>query len=90
MYLEQVKKFTANPILYFVFPLGFIALMVMNYVASEGVDTNELIQQIIETFGVNLAFVMLIGPLSIGLLCLWFWVKFIQGQTDKINYRETV
>lgn len=81
MYLEQVKKFTANPILYFVFPLGFIALMVMNYVASEGVDTNELIQQIIETFGVNLAFVMLIGPLSIGLLCLWFWVKFIQGQT---------
>ncbi|CAM3998481.1 MULTISPECIES: CPBP family intramembrane glutamic endopeptidase [Flavobacterium] len=81
MYLEQVKKFTANPILYFVFPVAFIALMVMNYVASEGVDTNELIQQIIKTFGVNGAFIMLIAPLSIGLLGVLFWVKFIQGQT---------
>ncbi|WP_445721632.1 lysostaphin resistance A-like protein [Flavobacterium sp.] len=81
MYLKQVKKFTANPILYFVFPVAFIALMVMNYVASEGVDTNELIQQIIKTFGVNGAFIMLIAPLSIGLLGVLFWVKFIQGQT---------
>lgn len=83
MYLEQVKKFTANPILYFIFPISFIGLIAANYVASEGVDTNELLQQMINSVGVNGAFIMLIAPLSVGIFAIWFWVKFIQGQSIK-------
>ncbi|KIX22356.1 CAAX protease [Flavobacterium sp. 316] len=83
MYLEQVKKFTANPILYFIFPISFIGLIAANYVASEGVDTNELLQQMINSVGVNGAFIMLIAPLSVGVFAIWFWVKFIQGQSIK-------
>jgi membrane protease YdiL (CAAX protease family) len=31
--------------------------------------------------GVNLTFVVLVGPLAFGLLLVLFWVKFIQGQS---------
>jgi hypothetical protein len=48
---------------------------------SEGVDTNEVIQQTIKMIGVNLTFVALVGPLAFGLLIVLFWVKFVQGQS---------
>ena len=48
---------------------------------SDGVDTNEVIQQTISMIGVNLTIVVLVGPLAFGLLLVLFWVKFVQGQT---------
>ncbi|MBF03696.1 MAG: CPBP family intramembrane metalloprotease domain-containing protein [Flavobacterium sp.] len=81
MYLEQVKKFTSNPILYFVLPVAFLLLMIANYVFSMDVDTNKVINQLIEQVGVNVAFVLMIAPLSVGLFFVWFWVKIIQRQS---------
>ena len=81
MYLEQVKSFKAHPILYFILPIAFLLLMVVNYVFSMDMDTNEVIEQTIAKIGVNGTFVLMIIPLSIGLFVVWFWVKFVQGQS---------
>ena len=57
--------------------------MVVNYAATIllKLDTNVIIKQSIADYGVNGAFVVMILPLSIGLLILLFWVKIIQRQT---------
>lgn len=81
MYIEQLQTKMKNLWLYLPLPLGFIALMASNYLMSEGVDTNQVIQQTINMIGVNGTFLVLIGPLSVGLLIVLFWVKFIQGQS---------
>ncbi|NJM79115.1 MAG: CPBP family intramembrane metalloprotease [Flavobacterium sp.] len=83
MYLQQVKNFKSHPILYFVIPAGFLFLMVVNYIFSMDVDTNDIINKTIATFGVNGAFIMLIFPLALGLFIVLFWVKIVQGQSIK-------
>ena len=81
MYIEQLKNRKYSLGSYIPIPLGFILLMIFNYIMSDGVDTNEVIQQTISMMGVNLTFVVLVGPLAFGLLLVLFWVKFIQGQS---------
>ncbi|WP_035693190.1 CPBP family intramembrane glutamic endopeptidase [Flavobacterium sasangense] len=81
MYIEQLKFKKVNLFSYLPIPLGFILLMLFNFLMSEGVDTNEVIQQTIKMIGVNLTFVALVGPLAFGLLIVLFWVKFVQGQS---------
>lgn len=81
MYIEQLKSKKVNLFSYLPIPLGFILLMLFNFLMSDGVDTNEVIQQTIKMIGVNLTFVMLVGPLAFGLLIVLFWVKFVQGQS---------
>lgn len=81
MYIEQLKSKKVNLFSYLPIPLGFILLKLVNFLMSDGVDTNEVIQQTIKMIGVNLTFVALIGPLAFGLLIVLFWVKFVQGQS---------
>ena len=81
MFIEQLKSKRINLFSYLPIPIGFILLMASNFVLSDGVDTNEVIQQTIKMLGVNLTFVMLVGPLAFGLLIVLFWVKFVQGQS---------
>ena len=81
MFIEQLKNTKYNLLSYLPIPLGFILLMLFNYIMSDGIDTNEVIQQTIKTFGVNLTFIFLITPLAFDLLLLLFWVKFIQNQS---------
>ncbi len=81
MYIEQLKNRKYSLGTYIPIPLTFISLMFVNYLMSDGIDTNEVIQQTISMIGVNLTFVMLVGPLAFGLLLVLFWAKFIQGQT---------
>lgn len=81
MYIEQLKSKKVNLFSYLPIPLGFILLMLVNFLVSDGVDTNEVIQQTIKMIGVNLTFVALVGPLAFGLLIVLFWVKFVQGQS---------
>lgn len=81
MYIEQLKNKKYSLGSYIPIPLGFILLMFFNFLMSDGVDTNEVIQQTISMIGVNLTFVVLVGPLAFGLLLVLFWVKFVQGQT---------
>jgi len=81
MYIEQAKKLKSQPVLFFILPAGFIALMIFNSILSAEIDTNEVIKNTIDTIGVNATFVMLIAPLSIALFIVLFWAKFIQGQS---------
>ena len=81
MYIEQLKNKKYSLGSYIPIPLGFILLMLVNFLMSDGVDTNEVIQQTIKMIGINLTFVMLVGPLAFGLLIVLFWVKFVQGQS---------
>lgn len=79
MYIEQLKSKRINLISYLPLPIGFILLMASNFLLSDGVDTNEVIQQTISMIGVNLTFVMLVGPLAFGLILVLFWTRFIQN-----------
>lgn len=83
MYIEQLKKLKLNLGLYLPLPLGFIILMVWNYIESQKINTAELINSMIEMVGANLAFVMMILPLSIGLFIIWFW----SGVVQEVNIR---
>ncbi|WP_320814846.1 CPBP family intramembrane glutamic endopeptidase [Flavobacterium sp.] len=84
MFIEQLKNRKPNLWLYLPFPVLFIGLMIWNYIESEGIDTNEMIQQYIEIIGVNGTFLALIAPLSIACMVLLFWVKYIQNQSITI------
>ena len=81
MYIEQVKNKNFNGILYLLVLLGFFGMMVLNYIMSEGVNTNDVISKYIDEFGMNLTFVFLILPLSLMCLGLLFWVKIVHRQS---------
>lgn len=75
----NTKKF--NFLLYLPIPLGFLFLMVINYISSQGMDTEKVIHDLIDQLGVNITFVLLVGPLSAACLLLLFWVRFIHQQS---------
>ncbi|WP_395075082.1 CPBP family intramembrane glutamic endopeptidase [Flavobacterium sp.] len=81
MYIEQVKNKNFNGILYLLVLIGFFGMMVLNYIMSEGLNTNDIITEYIKKFGMNLTFVFLILPLSLMCLGLLFWVKIVHRQS---------
>jgi uncharacterized protein len=81
MYIQQINNKKFNLALYLPIPLCFLGLIVVNYFTTKDVNVEELLQTMIEQMGTNVAFVLLIAPLSIGLFCLFFWVKFVHQQT---------
>ena len=84
MYIEQLQKNRMNLWTYAVIPCLFLALMIFNYVSSEGVDTNQLMKQMTKEIGVNGTFVMLVAPLAFMLLLVLFYNKFIQNNSLRI------
>lgn len=84
MYIEQLQKIRLNLWTYAVIPCLFLALMIFNYVSSEGVDTNQLMKQMTKEIGVNGTFVMLVAPLAFMLLLVLFYNKFIQNNSLRI------
>ncbi|MEO8516938.1 MAG: CPBP family intramembrane glutamate endopeptidase, partial [Flavobacterium sp.] len=81
MYIEQIKNKKFIPALYLIVILGFFGLMGANFILSEGVDSNAMINQLIQQVGTNIAFVLVVIPLSLMCLGLLFWVRFIHGQS---------
>lgn len=81
MFIEQMNTKKFNFILYLPIPLGFMFLMIVNYISSQGMDTEKVIHDLINQIGVNLAFVLLVGPLSFACLFLLFWVKLLHQQS---------
>lgn len=81
MFIEQMNTKKFNLILYLPIPLGFLVLMILNYISSQGMDTEKVIHDLINQIGVNLAFVLLVGPLSFACLFLLFWVKVLHQQS---------
>ena len=84
MYIEQLQKFKINLWTYLVIPIAFLGLMVYNYVSTEGVDTAAMMKDMTKMIGVNGTFVALVGPLSLMLLVVFFYNKFIQNNTIRI------
>lgn len=81
MYIEQIKNKDFNFILYLPVLLGFFGLMAANYFMTQGMSTDDLMHQMIEQWGTNITFVIVIVPLSLMCLGLLFWVKFIHRQS---------
>ena len=92
MYIEQLQKFKINLWTYLVIPIAFLGLMVYNYVSTEGVDTAAMMKDMTKMIGVNGTFVALVGPLSLMLLVVFFYNKFIQNNTIRIltTYRPKI
>ena len=96
MYIEQLSSKKTSLLLYLPLPLCFFALMISNYFGSQGVDAEALIHTMIANFGVNITFVVLVGPLAAFCLGLLFWVKFVHQQSltsfttarSKIDWRR--
>jgi membrane protease YdiL (CAAX protease family) len=84
MYIEQLQKFKINLWTYLVIPGLFLGLMVYNYVSTEGVDTAAMMKDMTKMIGVNGTFVALVGPLSLMLLIVLFYNKFVQNNTLRI------
>lgn len=81
MYIEQVKNSRFNIWLYLPIPVGFMCLMVLNFILTRGMDVESMMQDMISQFGVNTTFVLAVFPLSFACLFLLFWVKFVHGQS---------
>ena len=77
MYIEQINTKRFNFLFYLPIPVLFLGLMVVNYFSTQDVNVEDTLKLFIDQFGVNLTFVILIGPLSAACLFLLFWVKFV-------------
>jgi len=84
MYIEQLQKFKINLWTYLVIPGLFLGLMIYNYISTEGVDTDAMMDVMTKKIGVNATFVALVSPLALLLLVVLFYNKFIQNNTLRI------
>jgi uncharacterized protein len=81
MYIDQINTKKFNALLYLPIPLGFLLLILVNYFSTSDIDSDQLIHDFIEKVGTNIAFIVLVAPLSIACLILLFWVKFVHQQS---------
>ncbi|WP_310556744.1 type II CAAX endopeptidase family protein [Flavobacterium sp.] len=81
MFIEQIKNKNFNHILYLLVIVGFLGFMVLNYILSLDVNTNDMIDLMITQVGINATFVIIIMPLSMMCLGLLFWVKIVHRQS---------
>lgn len=80
MYIEQLDRRKTSLLIYLPIPLCFFALIIFNYISSTNIDSDLLIQNLIDKIGVNTAFVFLVGPLSAMCVGLLLWVKYVHDQ----------
>jgi len=83
MFIEQLKSKKESLIKYLPFPLAFFGFMAFNYIStlSNKVNTNEIIEQMINTIGKNATFAFMVAPLSILCIILLLWVKYFHNQS---------
>ena len=81
MYIEQLKSSGIKFWTYIPFTILFFAIIGSNFILSDGMDTNVMMQNYINEFGETIAFLMLIIPLVVLFFVLLFWVKIGAGQS---------
>lgn len=83
MYIEQGYKGNLGLWKYAIIPMGFLALMVFNYISTimSPIPVDELMNDLIQDFGSNTVFVMLIAPLSFSLFLVLGWTKLVHSQS---------
>ncbi|WP_343486511.1 CPBP family intramembrane glutamic endopeptidase [Allomuricauda sp. d1] len=83
MYIEQGYKGDIGLWKYFILPIGFIAFMAFNYVATimSPVSVEETMQQLIAKLGSNIVLIILLAPLAVGLFVVLGWTKIVHRQS---------
>lgn len=83
MYIEQGYKGDIGIWKYFLIPLGFIGLMILNYAAIKlmNLDFDAIMEAEISRKGANRFLIEMLIPFVVGLSLLFIWVKFVHNQT---------
>jgi len=83
MYIEQGYKGELGIWKYFLIPLGFIGLMVLNYIALKllNIDIEAFMAAEIAKKGANRFLVEMLVPFVVGMGLLFLWVKYIHKQS---------
>ncbi len=83
MFIEQGYKGNIGVWKFFVIPIGFIAFMVLNYVATlmSPVNVEDAMGQMIEQFGSHLVLIILLAPLAVGLFVVLGWTLLVHPQS---------
>lgn len=83
MYIEQGYKGNLGIWKYFIIPTGFIALMVINYIAVvlSPIPVDEAMNSMIEKLGVNTVLAINLIPLAFALFLVLIWTKFVHPQS---------
>lgn len=83
MYIEQGYRGDIGIWKFWVLPIGFIVLMVFNYVSMQysPVSVEEMMADLIAQLGSNTVLVILLIPLAVGLFVVWGWVKLVHAQS---------
>ncbi|EAR00309.1 CPBP family intramembrane glutamic endopeptidase [Maribacter sp. HTCC2170] len=83
MYIEQGYKGNIGMWKYWIPILGFSTLMVVNYIMTinSPIDPDVMIKSFIDKVGLNVFFVLAIGPLVAGFFVILGWVYLVHGQS---------
>lgn len=84
MYIKQLLNSKPKSLLlYLPIPLGFLGLMVLNYLVIKllKLDVNQIIKTEIAEKGVNQVFVENMLPFVVGIVLLFVWVRYLHKQT---------
>ena len=83
MFIEQGYKGNIGLWKYWIPILGFSALMVVNYILTinSPEDVDVMLKNFIDKVGLNVFFILAIGPLVAGLFIILGWVYFVHGQS---------
>ena len=83
MFIEQGYKGNIGLWKYWIPILGFSALIVVNYIMTinSPVDVDVLMKNFIDKVGLNVFFVLAIGPLVAGFFIILGWVYLVHGQS---------
>jgi membrane protease YdiL (CAAX protease family) len=81
MFIEQLNNKKFNILLYLPLPLVFIGLILLNFITTSDVNTEVMMNRIIDEFGTNPTFALMVGQLAFCCIVLLLWVKFIHGQS---------
>jgi len=83
MFIEQGYKGNIGLWKYWIPILGFSALMVVNYIMTinSPVDVDVMMKNFIDKVGLNVFFILAIGPLVAGFFIILGWVYLVHGQS---------
>ncbi|MDT0607368.1 CPBP family intramembrane glutamic endopeptidase [Croceitalea rosinachiae] len=94
MYIEQGYKGEIGLWKYFVLPIGFIALMVVNYIMLliSPIDIEDSMAIMIENLGSNIVLITLLAPLAFFLFIVlgWTWLVHRQSVTSLTTSRKKI
>lgn len=94
MFIEQLRGKSSSLWVYLPFTLGFLGFMGLNIVVTfaSGLNSKDMIQDLIVQYGKPLTFVISILPLSVLCFILWGWVKLLHRQsiTSLTTARSTI